>query len=169
LISLAQSPTKLHGEGSVTFESAGGKWQKALITDGLTGETSAAYSLDAESSAIARGIDRHPRIEFSCGGPGKVDNVRIRTGAVIADQSNGVSDSSARVSIQTEDQEIQTWTVVVAKNGSDLLIGKQVISDFLTHKRFVIKFVSASGAEISDEYVTKGLSMKSLKEDCFAL
>jgi hypothetical protein len=136
----------------------------------LTGETSAAYSLDAETSATAHGIDRHPRIEFSCERPGKVDNVRIRTGAVIADQSNRVPDySSARVSIQTEHQEIQTWSVVVAKNGSDLLIDKQAISDFLTHKRFVIKFVSASGAEISDEYVTKGLSMKSLKEDCFDL
>jgi hypothetical protein len=68
------------------------------------------------------------------------------------------------VSVKTEDQEIQTWTVVVAKNGSDLLIGKEVTSDCLAHRRFVIKYVSASGDEIADEYLTKGLPIKLLKD-----
>ena len=51
VFSLAQTVTEPHGEGSVVFESPGGKWQKAVITDQLTGESSAAYSLDAETSA----------------------------------------------------------------------------------------------------------------------
>jgi hypothetical protein len=45
MLSQAQRLTEPHGEGSVVFGSPGGKWQKAAITDGLTGEYSAAYSL----------------------------------------------------------------------------------------------------------------------------
>jgi hypothetical protein len=154
----------------VTFESAGGNWQKAIITDGPTGVTTAAYSLDAETSAAGPGLDRHPRIEFSCEKPGKVDNVRIRTGTLIAILANRVSDDStgsARVSIQIDDKAIETRTVIVAKNGSDFLIRKEVVSDLLAHKRFVVRFVSVSRGEITDEYVVGGLAIKSLNADCF--
>jgi hypothetical protein len=64
MLSQAQTLTEPHGEGSVVFGSPGGKWEKAVITDGLTGESSAAYSLDAEVSANDIGNKRHPRIAF---------------------------------------------------------------------------------------------------------
>jgi len=47
VISLAQAIAGPHGEGSVVFRSAGGRWEKAVITDQLTGESSTAYSLEA--------------------------------------------------------------------------------------------------------------------------
>jgi hypothetical protein len=57
----------------------------------------------------------------------------------------------------------------IAKNGSDFLTDKGIISDFVAHKKFVIKFASASGDQITDEYLTDGLSVKSLRADCPAL
>jgi hypothetical protein len=56
MLSQAQTLTEPHGEGSVVFGSPAGKWQKAVIADGLTGESSAAYSLDAEVSATTSEI-----------------------------------------------------------------------------------------------------------------
>jgi hypothetical protein len=171
-IASAQSLSKPYGEGSVTFESAGGKWQKAIITDELTGETSSAYSLDAEVSAPGISAARHPRITFSCQKRGKFGDVEIRTGTVVANQSHNVTGASlgwARVSIRSDNQEIQPWTARIAKNGSYLLADQRIISDFLTHNRFAIRFASASGVTITDEYLTEGLSIKSLKTDCPAL
>jgi hypothetical protein len=62
---LAQSVEKPRGEASVVFESAGGKWQKVLITDQSNGESSVAYSLDAEPSVADTATERHPRIAFT--------------------------------------------------------------------------------------------------------
>ena len=73
MFSLAQTVTEPHGEGSVVFGSPGGKWQKVVITDQLTGESSTAYSLDAETSAIDTENKRHPRIAFSCHKSGEFD------------------------------------------------------------------------------------------------
>jgi hypothetical protein len=42
VIFFAQTVPWPHGEGSVSFRSAGGKWQRAMITDQLTGESSTA-------------------------------------------------------------------------------------------------------------------------------
>ncbi len=93
LFSLAQTVTQPHGEGSVVFGSPGGKWQKAVITDQLTGESSTAYSLDAETSATDIENKRHPRIAFSCQKSGEFERVQIRTGTVIANQSDSISES----------------------------------------------------------------------------
>jgi hypothetical protein len=169
LISLAQTVSEPHGEGSVVFGSGGGKWQKAVITDELTGDTSTAYSLDAETSATNAGIVRHPRIAFSCQKSCELDRIRIRTGTVIAIQSPSVSDYSfglARVSTYSDGQKIRTWTADIAKNGSDFLADKEIITEFLAHKRFVIRFTNASGDTIIDQYLTAGLSIDSLKADC---
>ena len=86
LFSLAQTVTQPHGEGSVVFGSPGGKWQKAVITDRLTGESSTAYSLDAETSATDIENKRRPRIAFSCQKSGEFERVQIRTGTVIANR-----------------------------------------------------------------------------------
>ena len=172
MFSLAQTVTEPHGEGSVVFGSPGGKWQKAVITDQLTGESSTAYSLDAETSATDIENKRHPRIVFSCQKSGEFDRVQIRTGTVIANQSDSISESSpgwARVSTHSEHQRTRNWTADIAKNGSDFLADKTIISDFVTHKNFVIRFASASGDTITDEYLTGGLSIESLRADCPAL
>jgi hypothetical protein len=169
MISLSQTIAVPRGEISVVFGLAGGKWQKVMITDELTGELSTAYSLEAETSATDIETGRHPRIAFSCQKLGKFDYVRIRTGSVIANQSHSVSDYSvgwAQVSIRSDDHEAKTWIADIAKNGSDLLAGKSIISDFLAHKKIEIRFVTASGNTITDEYLTDGLSIRSLKADC---
>jgi hypothetical protein len=169
MFSLAQTITEPHGEGSVVFESPGGKWQKAVITDQLTGESSAAYSLDAETSAADSGNKRHPRIAFSCRKSGEFDRVQIRTGTAIANQSHSIFESSlgwARVSTYSEHRGARTWTADIAKNGSDFLADKGIISDFLARKKFGISFASASGDTITDEYLTDGLSIASLRTDC---
>jgi hypothetical protein len=171
-IALAPSLSKPYGEGSVTFESAGGKWQKALITDQLTGEISSAYSLDAEESPTDLIAARHPRIAFSCRKQGKFDGVQFLTGTVVANQSvnvTGASSGWARVSTRSDGQAIQTWSAQIANNGSDLLADQGIISNLLNHKRLSIRFASASGGTITDEYATEGLSTESLKADCPAL
>jgi hypothetical protein len=170
--SLAQTVTEPHGEGSVVFGSPGGKWQKAVITDQLTGESSTAYSLDAETSATDIKKKRHPRIAFSCQKSGEFDRVQIRTETVVANQSDSISESSlgwARVSIHSEHQRARTWTADIAKNGSDFLADKEIIFDFVTHRKFVITFATVSGDTITDEYVTDGLSIESLRADCPAI
>jgi hypothetical protein len=172
MLSQAQTLTEPHGEGSVVFGSPGGKWQKAIITDGLTGESSAAYSLDAEPSANDIGNERHPRIAFSCQKSGEFDRVQIRTGTMIANQSQTISNASlgwALVSTRSEHQGTRTWTADIAKNGSDFLADKVVISEFLDHKKFAIRFTAASGDTITDKYSTSGLSINSLRVDCPAL
>jgi hypothetical protein len=169
---LAQTVTEPHGEGSVVFGSPGGKWQKAVITDQLTGESSTAYSLDAETSASDIESKRHPRIVFSCQKSGESDRVQIRTGTVIANRSDSISESSpgwAWVSTHSEHQRARTLTPDIAKNGSDFLADERIISDFVTHKKFVIRFAAASGDTITDEYLTGGLSIESLRADCPAL
>jgi hypothetical protein len=168
-ISLAQTIAEPRGEASLVFGLAGGKWQKVMITDALTGELSTAYSLEAEASATDIETGRHPRIAFYCQKSGEFDHVRIRTGTVVANQSHSVSDDSvgsARVSIRSDDHEAKMWNADIAKNGSDLLAGKSIISDFLAHKKIDIRFVTASGNTITDEYLTDGLSRQSLKADC---
>jgi len=172
VFSLAQTVTEPHGEGSVVFESPGGKWQKAVITDQLTGESTAAYSLDAETSATDIGNERHPRIAFSCQKSGEFDRIQIRTGTVLAIQSHSISESSpgwARVSTHNEHRGARTWTAEIAKNGSDFLANKGIISELLAHKKFVISFTSISGDTITDEYLTDGLSLQPLRVDCPAL
>lgn len=172
VFSLAQTITKPHGEGSVVFESPGGKWQKAVITDQLTGESSAAYSLDAETSESDIENERHPRIAFSCQNSAEFEGIQIRTGIALAIQSHTLSQSSvgwARVSTHSEKRRTRTWTADIAKNGSDFLADKRVISEFLGHKKFVISFTSVSGDTITDEYLTDGLSIRSLRVDCPSL
>jgi hypothetical protein len=106
---------------------------------------------------------RHPWIAFSCQQPDAFDGLRIQTGTAIAAYSLGW----ARVSTHTDDQEFQTGTAEIAANGSDFLIRKGiVISHFLAHKKFVIRFSTASGNTITDEYLIEGLSIESLKTDC---
>jgi hypothetical protein len=169
MVSLAQSVEKPRGEASVVFESVGGKWQKAVITDQLTGESSVAYSLDAEPSATDTVTARHPRIAFFCQKSGEFDRVRIRTGTTIAHQATGVSVYSlswAQLSTRSDEQQVKTWAADIARNGSDFLIDKGMISDFVTHKKFVIRFASTSGNMITDEYLTGGLLIRSLKADC---
>jgi hypothetical protein len=171
MLSQAQTLTEPHGEGSVVFGSPGGKWQKAIITDGLTGESSAAYSLDAEPSANDL-RNRHPRIVFSCQKSGEFDRVQIRTGTMIANQSHTISNASlgwALVSTRSEHQGARTWTADIAKNGSDFLADKVIISEFLVHKKFAIRFTAASGDTITDKYSIGGLLIKSLRVDCPAL
>jgi hypothetical protein len=91
IVSLAQSFEKPRGEASLAFESAGGKWQKAVITDQSTGESSVAYSLDAEPSVTDTATERHPRIAFYCQKSGEFDLFRIRTDTAIANQATSVS------------------------------------------------------------------------------
>jgi hypothetical protein len=50
-----------------------------------------------------------------------------------------------------------------------LVADEGIIPDLVGHKRFVIRFRSASGATIVDQYLTEGLSIRSLKSDCSAL
>ena len=172
MFSLAQTVTEPHGEGSVVFESPGGKWQKAVITDQLTGESTASYSLDAETSASDIENSRHPRIVFVCRKSGEFDRVQIRTGTVLGDRSASISESSSgwgRVSTHIEPQGTRTWIVAIAQNGSDFLADRGIVSDLVTHKKFVIRFASASGDTITDEYLTAGLSINSLRTDCPAL
>jgi hypothetical protein len=169
MLSQAQTLTEPHGEGSVVFRSPGGKWQKAVITDGLTGESSTAYSLDADPSADGNGNKRHPRIAFYCQKSGELDRVQIRTGTMIANQSHIVSSASvgwALVSTRSEQQGTRTWAADIARNGSDLLADKVIISEFLAHKKFAITFITASGDTITDKYSTGGLSLYSLRVDC---
>ena len=73
------------------------------------------------------------------------------------------------MSTHSEHQRTRTWTADIAKNGSDFLADNRIISDFVTHKKFVIGFESASGDTITDEYLTNGLSIESLRADCPAL
>jgi len=172
MLSQAQTLTEPHGEGSVVFGSPGGKWQKAVITDGLTGESSAAYSLDAEVSTNDIGNKRHPRIAFSCQESGESDRVQIRTGTMIANESHRISNSSlgwALLSTTNEHRGTRTWIAGIARNGSDFLVDKGIISEFLAHKKFAIRFASASGDAITDKYLTGGLSINGLRVDCPAL
>jgi hypothetical protein len=90
--SLAQNIVGPHGEGSVVFRSPGGRWQEAVITDQLTGESSTAYSLEAEPSGTDARAGRHPRIVFSCQHSGKFDGIWIRSGTVVANQFPSPSD-----------------------------------------------------------------------------
>jgi hypothetical protein len=172
MFSLAQTVTEPHGEGSVVFESPGGKWQKAVITDQLTGESTSSYSLDAETSASDTENNRHPRIVFSCRKSGEFDRVQIRTGTVIGHWSGSISESFSgwgRDSTHIERQGVRRWIAAIAQNGSDFLADKEIVSDLVTHKKFVIRFSSASGDKITDEYLTAGLSINSLRTDCPAL
>jgi hypothetical protein len=66
LFSLAQTVTEPYGDGSVVFGSTGGKWQRAVITDQLTGESSTAYSLDAETQ---RQAVNENRVDYAFVGP----------------------------------------------------------------------------------------------------
>jgi hypothetical protein len=169
MIFLAQTTAEPQGEASVVFESAGGKWQRARITDQLTGETSTAYLLDAETPSTLIETKRHPRMVFTCQNSGQFDGLRIRTGTIVASHSDGTSDhfgGRTRVSSRIDDQKIQTWTADVAKTGSDLFTKEGTVIDLAAHKRFVIRFASASGKIITDEYLTDGLSIELLKADC---
>jgi hypothetical protein len=170
--SLAQSIVGPHGEGSVVFRSPGGRWQEAVITDQLTGESSTAYSLEAEPGGTDARAGRHPRIVFSCQQSGKFDGIWIRTGTVVANQSPSPGDHSsgrAQVSSRSDRQKTKTWIADIAGGGSDLVADEGIIPDLVSHKRFVIRFRSASGATIVDQYLTEGLSIRSLKSDCSAL
>lgn len=154
---------------SQTIESAGGKWQKTTVINKLTGETNTVYSLDAEAPAPDTGIERRPRIAFSCRRSGKFGSVLIYTGTVIENQSHYISDSSSgwvKVSYRSDDQKVQTRPADIAKDGSTLLADKGIISDFVAYKKIVIQFPSASGYMVTDEYLTEGLSVESLKADC---
>jgi hypothetical protein len=169
---LAQSVEKPRGEASVVFESAGGKWQKVLITDQSNGESSVAYSLDAEPSVADTATERHPRIAFYCQKSGEFDRFRIRTGTAIANQATSASAYSlgwAQLSTRSDDQQIKTRTADIARNGSDFLMDKGMIFDLMAHKKLVVRFASASGYTITDEYLTVGLLVKALKTDCPAL
>jgi hypothetical protein len=44
-----------------------------------------------------------------------------------------------------------------------------MIFDLMAHKKLVVRFASASGYTITDEYLTVGLLVKALKTDCPAL
>ena len=171
LISLGQIVGP-HGEGSVVFGSAGGKWQKAFITDQSSGESSTAYSLDAESAVVEAGTTRHPRIVFSCQRSGEFDGVWIRTDTIVANRPYSVIEYPSgwsQISTPSNNSGGQSWTTSIASNGSDFVADQKIISSFIAHKRFVIRFVSASGETITDEYVTNGLSIKSLKTECPSL
>jgi hypothetical protein len=172
LISLAQTVAEPQGGASVVFASAGGRWEKATITDQLSGETSTTYSLDAATPSTFTGMKRHPRIVLTCRKSGQFDRVRIRTGIVVANLSNSVSDHSfgwSRVSMRIDDREIQVWRVGITKNGSDFSIDGRIIFDLAAHERFSIRFVSPSGNTITDDYLTRGLPVESLRADCPSL
>jgi hypothetical protein len=172
VVSLAQTVAGPHGEGSVVFRSPGGRWEKAVITDQLTGKSSTAYSLEAEPGIADAGTGRHPRIVFSCQESGKFDGIRIRTGTVVANQSTDLSDHSpgqAQVSSRSDHQKMKLWTAGIGGDGSVLVADERIIPDLVGHKRFVIRFTSASGVTIVDQYLTEGLSIRSLKTDCSIL
>jgi hypothetical protein len=127
--------------------------------------------VDAEASANDIGDKRHPRISFSCQESGEFDRVQIRTGTMIANRSS-IPNSSlgwAMVSTSNEHRGTRTWIADIARNGSDFLVDKGIISEFLAHKKFAIRFASASGDVITDKYLTGGLSIDSLRVDCPAL
>jgi hypothetical protein len=170
--SAAQSIVGPRGEGSVVFRSPGGRWQEAVITDQLTGESSTAYSLEAVPGGTATRAGRHPRIVFSCQQSGKFDGIWIRTGTVVANQFPRPDDHSsgrAQVSSRSDSQKTKTWIADIAGDGSDLVADEGIVPDLVGHKRFVIRFRSASGATIVDQYLSEGLSIRSLKSDCSAL
>jgi hypothetical protein len=172
VVSLAQTIAAPHGEGSVVFRSPGGRWEKAVITDQLTGESSTAYSLEADSGAIDASTGRHPRITFSCQQSGKFDGIRIRTGIVVVNQSPGQGDNppgQTLVSSRSDHEKLKLWTAGIAGDGSVLVADENIIPDLVGHKRFVVRFTSASGATIVDQYSIEGLSIRSLKTDCSAL
>jgi hypothetical protein len=75
----------------------------------------------------------------------------------------------AQVSSRSDSQKTKTWIADIAGGGSDLVAHESIISDLVGHKRFVIRFRSASGATIVDQYLSEGLSIRSLKSDCSAL
>jgi hypothetical protein len=170
--SVAQSIVGPHGEGSVVFRSPGGRWQEAVITDQLTGESSTAYSLEAVPDGAATRAGRHPRIVFSCQQSGKFDGIWIRTGTVVANQFPSPDDHSsarAQVSSRSDSQKTKTWIADIAGDGSELVADEGIVPDLVGHKRFVIRFRSASGATIVDQYLTEGLSIRALKSDCSAV
>ena len=170
--SLAQNIVLPHGAGSVAFRSPGGRWQEAVITDEFTGETSTSYSLEAEPSGMDARTGRHPRIVFSCQQSGKFDGIWIRTGTVVANQFPSPDDHSsarAQVSSRSDSQKAKTWIADISGGGSDLVADEGIVPDLVGHKRFVIRFRSASGATIVDQYLTEGLSIRALKSDCSAV
>ena len=145
-----------------------------MITDTLTGESSTAYSLEAEPAATDVRIRRHPRIVFSCEQSGRFDGVRIRTGLDLANQYSSRTNASSgrgltQILSSIDNQKPKTWIANIGRDGSELLADKRIISDFLGHKRFVIRFTAATGEMITDQYLTDGLSIKSIKKDCPAL
>src|SRR6202041_1608976 len=110
--SVAQNIVGPQGEGSVVFRSPGGRWQEAVITDQLTGESSTAYSLEAEPGRTDARGGRHPRIVFSCQQSGKFDGIWIRTGTVVANQFPSPDDHSsapAPGSSRNDTQKTKTW------------------------------------------------------------
>ena len=170
--SLAQKIVLPRSGGSVVFRSPGGRWQEAVITDDFTGETSTSYSLEAEPNGTGDGAGRHPRIVIACQQSGKFDGIWIRTGTVVANQFPSPSDHSSgriQVSSRSDSQKTKTWIADIAGGGSDLVADEGIISDLVGHKRFMIRFRSASGATIVDQYLSEGLSIRSLKSDCSAL
>jgi hypothetical protein len=172
LASLAQNVVLPRGAGSVVFRSPGGRWQEAVITDDFTGETSTSYSLEAETGGTDGGAGRHPRISFTCQQSGKFDGIWIRAGTVVAKQFPSLNDHSSgriQVSSRSDSQKTKTWIADIAGGGLDLVADEGIISDLVGHKRFVVRFISASGATIVDQYLTEGLSIRSLKSDCSAL
>lgn len=172
VISLAQTIADPHGEGSVAFSSPGGRWEKAVITDQLTGESSTAYSLAAEPGGVNTRNGRHPRIMFSCQRSGKFEGIRIRTGTTVANQCSGLSNNcscQAQVSSRSDHEEMKTWAASISADGLVLVADEGILADLVGHKRFVIRFTSASGATIVDRYLTGGLSIRSLKIDCSTL
>jgi hypothetical protein len=109
---------------------------------------------------------------FSCQQSGKLDGIWIRTGTIVANQfprHNDHSSGRAQVSSRSDSQKTKTWIADIAAGGSDLVADEGIISDLVGHKRFMIRFRSASGATIVDEYLSEGLSIRSLKSDCSAL
>ena len=157
---------------SQTIESAGGKWQKTNVTDKLTGETSTAYTLEGEALTAGAGIERRPRIVFFCKKSENLGRVQIYTGTVIENQSHHYSQYQhgwAMVTYRSDDQKLQSRPADIAMDGATLLADSEIISDFVAHKKFFIQYPSASGHMVTDEYLTGGLSVDSLKADCPSL
>ena len=169
LISQAQNVISPSGGGTVSFGSAGGGWQRAVITDQPTGEVTEAYSLEAEIPGRDVEVTRHPSIMFSCKQSKGFSGVRIRTGSLVASehlQTSGRPYRQTHVLTWTDHQKSHIWTVNIAANGSDLLFDKRIMSELMMHTEFSIRYVSAGGDSITDEYITKGLAADSLKADC---
>lgn len=127
-VSRAQTTLGPHGQGSVVFRSPGGRWGEAVITDQLTGETSTAYSLEAEPVGADARTGRHPRIVFSCQQSGKFDAIRIQTGMVVANQSPDLKNNSpgqAQVSSRSDHEKMKLWTAGIAGDGSVLVADKK--------------------------------------------